>query len=456
MSTVSYIRKLAATNSRTEKEQILLDAWMNGERDLFRGFQLCYDILISFGVKKVAEIVDGDPTAQGSTTWRDFEDLATKLRTRQLTGNAARDAIHELAGDTQCEMWNEFYRRVLLKDMRCGTTDTTVNKILEKLSKSDPDAKKFIVPVFSCQLAKDGADEANAKKVAGRKMLDIKLDGVRLLTIVDKEARTVTQYTRNGKQNDNFPHIRSAFESLFEELPCSMVFDGEITSKTFQTLMTQVNRSKKVDTADTKLALFDMLPLADFKAGKCKMKQSDRHTALCGTIGMMVTLSGEVYVVPKMTVDLDTPEGKTAFKEFNREAIEAGYEGIMVKDPDAPYETKRTFSWLKIKPFIEVTLKIVGHYEGEGDFVGMLGGFEMEGEDEGRKIKVNCGGGYSVKEREEIWAEIVKNPTKYHGFLGEVRADCFTQERHQIGTDEYSLRFPRWKGFRGTVKGEKL
>jgi DNA ligase 1 len=455
MNTVNLVRALAATNSRTEKEQLLLDAWMNGERTFFQGAQLAYDILVSFGVKKVPEVVDFTPEEEadpGLVTWSDFEALAHNLATRKLTGGAAKTAIADYAERCNPVMWNEFYRRVLLKDLRCGTTDTTVNKILEKLAKSDQDAKSLIVPVFSCQLAKDGADPANAKKICGTKQLDIKLDGVRLLTIVDREAGTVTQYTRNGKQNDNFPHIRAAFEPLLADdslLPVSMVFDGEITSKSFQTLMTQVNRTAKIDTSETKLALFDIIPLADFKAGKCKMTQKDRHTALCGVIGMMLHLSGEAYVVPKLTVNLDTPEGQRTFTEFNREAIEAGYEGIMVKDPEAPYETKRAFHWLKVKPFIEVSLTIVGYEEGTGKNVGKLGAWIMEGTDDGKQIKCNVGGGFSDKEREDFW----KAREDMIGFIGEVRADCFSLEQ---GETVYALRFPRWKGVRGTERGEKL
>lgn len=458
MSTVDIIRALAATNSRTDKEQILLDAWMKGERDLFKGGQLAYDILMPFNVKKVAEIESGDD-AEGFVPSFDFTEflaLADKLHRRELTGNAARDAIHEAASRSDATVWNEFYRRILLKDLRAGVTDTTFNKVLGKLAKSDKDAKDYLVPVFSCQLAKDGADEANAKKVSGVKMLDVKLDGVRLLTFVDKEARTVTQYTRNGKVNDNFTHIRSVFETIMDELPCSMVFDGEITGKNFQELMTQVNRSEKVATEDTKLALFDMLPMVDFKAGICKMTQKDRHTAMVGffnsATGIMAALQygKAVYVVPKLTVDLRTAEGQQAFKEFNREAVEAGYEGIMVKDPNSPYETKRSFSWLKIKPFIEISLTIVGWEEGTGKNVGKLGAWIMEGTDDGKFVRTNCGGGFSDKERDDFW----RDREKYKGFIGEVRCDVLTLERNS--TDVWSARFPRWKGFRGTEPGEKL
>jgi DNA ligase-1 len=155
-------------------------------------------------------------------------------------------------------------------------------------------------------------------------------------------------------------------------------------------------------------------------------------------------------VIPKLSVDLDTPEGQKAFAEFNTETVKAGYEGIMVKDPESPYETKRTASWLKIKPFIEVSLTVVGFEEGTGKNVGMLGAVIFEGEDDGRFIHVNVGGGFSDEERDEIWV----NRDKYMGFIGEVRADVLTQDRNS--TDVWSLRFPRFKGWRGTKPGEKL
>ena len=190
MKTVSFIHALARTSSRLQKEAIIQDAWDSGERDLFNGFKLCYDVLLSFGVKKVAEIVGGDADFSGDVDWEKFQDLATKLSTRQLTGHAARDAINAMAENSNCDMWNEFYRRILLKDMRCGVSDTTINKILEKIAKKDPSAKAYLVPSFGCQLAKDGNDESNSKKVSGVKMIDLKLYGVCLLTVLNKEYWT--------------------------------------------------------------------------------------------------------------------------------------------------------------------------------------------------------------------------------------------------------------------------
>ena len=62
-----------------------------------------------------------------------------------------------------------------------------------------------MIPVFSCMLAHDSAN--HEKKLVGKKMLDYKLDGVRVLAIYNKDNNTVTMYSRNGKQFINFGHI---------------------------------------------------------------------------------------------------------------------------------------------------------------------------------------------------------------------------------------------------------
>jgi DNA ligase-1 len=148
------------------------------------------------------------------------------------------------------------------------------------------------------------------------------------------------------------------------------------------------------------------------------------------------------------TVDLSTPEGERRFVELNKRAVDGGYEGVMIKDVDAPYECKRSHSWLKAKPFIEVTLEVVAVEEGTGKNEGRLGAFVCRGTDDGKDIRVNVGSGFTDDQRTSFWTsrdDVVGN-------LVEVRADAVTQ--NQDGS--YSLRFPRFKTFRGFELGEKL
>lgn len=454
MDILTVLSRLAATSSRTEKEDIITEAFTSGHRDFFVGARLAYDPLITFGVKKVA-LIEEEDDAPGSLTFADFLTLTGRLRRREITGNAARDAINAAAMRCHVQTWNQFYRRILLKDLKIGVESSTINKVLGKLAAQDRDAREYLVPIFSCQLAHDGAKEEHAAKISGCKMLDIKLDGVRLLSVLDKDAGTVTQYTRNGKENENFPEIREKLKRLMDNvLPGSVVLDGEIVAGSFQELMTQVNRRSDVDTSNTKLALFDMVPLADFRAGMCKTPQAQRHAALAElqSAGLLRQQCNDaVYVIPKVSVDLGTPEGQRTLAEFNKSAIEAGYEGIMVKDPDAPYVTKRSVAWLKVKPWIEVSLEVIAVEEGkpDGKYVGKLGALVCKGEDEGRQIEVNVGSGLSDEQREAWWAD----PQSIIGMIAEVRADALTKE---TGSEVWSLRFPRFKGFRGTEKGEKL
>jgi DNA ligase-1 len=426
---------------------------MDGERDLFTGFKLATDPLVSFGVAKVAriDIEDEDP---GSFTFDDFLDLAGKLQRRALTGHAARDAINEAAQTCHAGTWNTFYRRILLKDLGVGVETKTINKVLGKIAGAHPEANDYLIPVFGCQLAHDGAAPQHAKKIKGRRLLDIKLDGVRLIAILDKQAGTVNLFTRNGKLNENFSEITDALHRLMEALPGSVALDGEVVAGSFQELMTMVNRRDDLDTSAARFALFDMVPLDDFRAGRCEVAQEARHAALSALqmSGMLTKHCDKlVYVIPKVEVELDTPEGQERFSEFNAQAIAAGYEGIMIKDPAAPYVGKRSDAWLKVKPFVEVSLSVTAVLEGEADgkYVGQLGALACEGEDDGRLIRVNVGSGFTDAQRREFWAQ----GERLIGRICEVRADALTLE---AGETVYSLRFPRFKGWRGSEPGEKL
>jgi ATP-dependent DNA ligase len=231
-------------------------------------------------------------------------------------------------------------------------------------------------------------------------------------------------------------------------LPGSIVLDGELISpQGFQHLMTLIRRKEyHPDMALVHYAVFDILPLADFRMGHCSKSQRDRHAMLemLQESGLWTDTAGRVQVVPEVEVDFDTADGQAAFAEFNRQAISDGYEGVMIKDPEAPYACKRTTAWLKRKPFIEVTLAIVGFEPGEpdGKYKDTLGALVCRGVDAGKSIASNVSGGISDALRDEIW----QDQERFLGMMVEVRADKLTLEE---GATIYSLRFPRLKAFRG-------
>jgi DNA ligase-1 len=86
--------------------------------------------------------------------------------------------------------------------------------------------------------------------------------------------------------------------------------------------------------------------------------------------------------------------------------------------------------------------------EGTGRNAGRLGALVCKGEDQGVFIETNVGTGLSDEQRKDFWAR----KDELIGFIVEVKADTVTQNEN--GT--YSLRFPRFEGFRGFEKGEKI
>ena len=427
------ISKLEADNSRLAKEAILQEAFNEGLPEFFDGLRMALDPLVTFGVKAVPERSD-ILTGQG-LTWKDFKVLADQLINRELTGHAARDAIELFMSVATVEQWNGFYRRILIKDLRCGVSEKTVNKIAPGT-----------VPVFTCALAHDSAK--HEKKMAGKKQIEVKLDGVRVLAVC--KGGKVELFSRNGKQFHNFDHIIAEIEAVLaaKPAPYDCVLDGEVMSADFQDLMKQLQRKDGKKATDAVLHLFDFIPLKDFLEGGWDKPQTYRSNLVKYWVLENQDLLEHVQALDWEDVDLDTPEGQERFVALNKQAVDGGYEGVMIKDIDAPYECKRTHAWLKAKPFIEVTLEVTDIEEGTGRNEGRLGAFVCEGVDDDRHIAVNVGSGFTDANRDDFW----NHRDSVKGNLVEVRADAIKQ--NQDGT--YSLRFPRFKTFRGFEVGEKI
>ena len=423
------IRDLEVHNLRTNKEQIIDANRDNAE--FLEGCRLALDPMITFGLKQIPERSGADGPG---VDWNTFTLVITGFVTRQVTGNLARDMVAEMMSNCTNNQWNNWYRRILIKDLRCGVSEKTINKVV-----------KGTVPVFSCQLAHDSSDHES--KLCGKKLLEVKLDGVRVITVVYPEGR-VDQFSRNGKELLNFGHLRDQFKSVAAGLLEPWVFDGEVMSSSFQDLMKQVHRKDNVNAKDAVLHLFDSLPLSKFESGGWASDQAFRSHHLKAWYEHNKAKLPSVEILDHVLVDLDTEQGQDLFRQVNKQAVEGGYEGIMIKDPKAPYECKRSTSWLKLKPFIEVTLEIKDVEEGTGRNTKRLGAFICEGRDGGRNIRVNVGSGFSDSNRDEYWL----NRDGLLGLLVEVRADAITQ--NQDGS--YSLRFPRFLRFRGFEAGEKL
>ena len=439
-----WIRDLESSDSRIHKEKTIEKALMAaklGSTDAQCFLFNCYQAYNPFYAFNIRQVPETDGLINKPNPWPRFWALLEDLRTRGITGNRARDKIQECAEEFDSEEWNNLARRVLTKDLRCGISEKTLNKVLGKT--------EYKIPVFTCQLAQDSTDQP--KKLKGIKRLEVKLDGVRVLAVVD--GANVTLFSRNGKEFENFPQIADAIEDARKHFQYGrgtggrFVLDGEIVGETFQKLMKQAHRKSDAVTDGMVYHIFDLIPLDSFQEGHCNMQQYKRLEWI-ETARDRLLDTPCLRIMNGIEVDLDTAEGHDVMNRFAQDAVAEGFEGIMIKSTDAPYECKRSDFWMKWKPTITVDLNIVGFEEGTGRNQGRLGAIICEGVDNDRNIRVNVGSGLSDSNRDEYWA--ARNELLAR--VVEVEADAVTQ--NQDGS--YSLRFPRFVRFRGFEPGEKL
>jgi len=422
------IQELEADNSRLKKEAIIKRESDADNIRFFNGICMALDGFRTFGVQKVP-VSKKDGTG---ITQTEFDDVLRRLEDRTLTGNEMRDVIQDLCDRSNMEQWNDWYRRILIKDLRCGITHKTVNKF-----------STMKVPVFECMLATDSAK--HEKKMVGEVYVEPKLDGVRVITICDVDKDEVKMFSRNGKELNNFPKILEQFDSMLDQMAESMVFDGEVMSDDFQTLMREIHRKGGAKTDDAVLNVFDCIPLWAFKEGGYSASLQTRKEMMDD-----YQYPSNISKVEYVRMNLSDDDGQKQFADYNKLCIDKGFEGIMIKPMDGPYECKRSSLWLKVKPFIEVSLTVTDTEEGTGRNAGKLGALIVEGNDSGKFIKTNVGSGLTDADRESFW----NAKDKLIGQIVEVRADAITQ--NQDAKDTWSLRFPRFLRFRGFNIGEKI
>ena len=443
----SWINKLNESDSRLHKEDVLkqaLEATVLGSTNaqVFLGFlKACYNPYVTFGVKQIPDTVG---IVNAENPWSEFNDLLLDLSYRKLTGHAARDAIQEMAERFNSEEWNTFCAPVMRRDMRAGISSTTINKIVKKT--------EYEIPIFGCQLATNSEGRPEMK---GTKRLEPKLDGVRALFVVipsdDGEVTTIC-YSRNGKQFDNFSHIEEQIRDNFttivracvgadqgRSLINGFVLDGEVIGNTFQELMRQARRKTDVQADDSVFNIFDIVPLEDFRRGHWNA-QLKKRIALLDNMRPVIHNMPNVELLPHIMVDLDTAAGKDQLERYAKDNVNAGFEGIMIKELEAPYQCKRSTDWMKFKPVYDYDLTVIGIEEGTGKNQGRMGALVCEGVDDDKHITVNVGSGYTDVERQSYWDD----KESVIGQTAVVMADAITQ--NQDGS--YSLRFPRFKTFR--------
>jgi DNA ligase-1 len=196
----------------------------------------------------------------------------------------------------------------------------------------------------------------------------------------------------------------------------------------FTSLMRQAYRKEDVDTTSTYLALFDYLSIEEWKTRTSSMTCEQRYEELLDRLSQESVNLDVLQPVERY----DTASEYEHIKEAHDDYVSQGYEGVMIKDLNAPYKFGRGWEVMKFKAFHDVDLKIKGFIEGTGKHSGKLGSFVLEY----NGVDVQVGSGLTDELRSTIWA----SPDDFLGRIIEVR--------YQEETPDGSLRFPTFVCFR--------
>ncbi|RXK49120.1 ATP-dependent DNA ligase LigA [Halorientalis pallida] len=201
--------------------------------------------------------------------------------------------------------------------------------------------------------------------------VETKYDGARVQVHYDGDA--VSLYSRNMEDvTDPLPEIVAFVE---ESLAVPAILDGEVVAVDdagdplpFQEVLRRFRRkhdvAKTKEEVEVQLWAFDCLH-ADGE-DLLDTPLEDRHDRLTEILD-----SG----VSALAVTDDADE----VAEVEAEALDAGHEGIMLKDPDSTYSPgRRGKEWLKRKPDVEtLDCVVTGAEWGEGRRAEFLGTFEL-------------------------------------------------------------------------------
>jgi DNA ligase-1 len=301
----------------------------------------------------------------------------------------------------------------------------------------------------------DDAREIFARLAGKQIIFEVKYDGARLQIHFKRAAPAEIKFysRRLGDDSAAMPDIAEALRKAWKGRDAIMegeavAFDPDLKVKQpFQAVLTRLGRvhgvEEKAREIPLVLYLFDLV----YHDGKDLMNQpqSERRRQL----RKLFRPTDRV----KMTDEIISDQIKDEEKFF-KQALRAKHEGLMVKDPDAPYlPGKRTDYWMKIKPAFEtLDVVVVGGIWGSGRRRGLLSSLIVAVRDEDEfKTVGKVGTGFSEETLRDLTARLEPKIITTRGRDVEVEPEMVLEvdfqdiqktNRYRAG---YVLRIPRFK-----------
>lgn len=411
------IEQLRTTSSTKDKISILRS---NKDNEMLKKVLFyTYDSNMKYGMQKknLTSKIKGNIIR----TWKEPFEMFDELSKSNIN-DELKDSVKVYLQSKVPEDLQELIICILLKDLKIKINATTINKVFPNL-----------LYQFGCQLS-ESIDKVKIKD-GDQIFVTRKLNGTRAIFTQNK------LYARSGKEIEGFQNIKDEIKQLEVD---DITLDGELL---------RINRKNKIDDEDNfkqsvsiinskkrtseqedqiELVLFDVISTSEFIQGKSKSLYSERRILL-NELGLKIKELKLKYI--RVTPILYSGTySKAKVDKMLSISDKRGYEGLII-NLDAPYETKRVKTSLKVKSWKYNDLKIIGFEESE-EIPDCLGSIIVDY----KGFSCGVGSGFTMEERDYIW----KHKDEYLGRICTIK--CKQESSNKKG--ELAMNFPIWQGLR--------
>lgn len=436
MNVRDILKQLESDNSRLAKEAILEENEDNAQ--LKQVIKAALDPYTQYYQRKIPEYTQ---------KFQPFETLdwalgqLHTLSNREFTGNAAIEHLQKILASLSEEN-AEVIKRVILKDLKCGVSIATVNKVFGK----------GFIETYPCMLA-SAFNQKSFQAIKYPALAQTKMDGMRANIIIDADG-VVDVRSRNGKQISLDGHFDKFVMAIFYKSSTlanldhfhGAVLDGELLvldeneekildRKTGNGILNKAVRGTITpeETKRVRMWCWDMIPLEDFKKGFSPIPYFDRLSVFNERMEAVYNIQDKhlVNILPALPVD-----NYEQCEEIFQSALDDGEEGIIVKNGDSPWEDKRSKFQVKMKAELEADLLVEQITYGTGKYETMIGSLQCTTKD--GSLKVNVGSGLSDEQRGMMPSE----------FIGKIVSVKYNEKIKDKNSEHWSLFLPIFQELR--------
>lgn len=424
--------ELAENSSRLAKEAILR---REKDNELLKSvFKAALDTTIQYYIRKIPEY-DGRVIGIGTTLEYGIKCLSG-LSDRVFTGNSGieylADILNGLNFDDACVV-----ERIIKRDLRCGISESTVNKIWPGLI---PD-----FPYMRCSLVT--GSKINEFSWKDGVYSQLKADGMFINCNVTHEG--VQLLTRSGSELpiEKFSKLEIHANST---LKINTQTHGELLIRKAGEILPRTTGNgilnsvlKGGDFADDEEVIFevwDQIPLSSVQPkGNYDVEYTTRLINLMNQLTFSDLDSCIRLIETKVVYSMDEA------LEHYQDMLSKGYEGTIIKDSKFFWKDGTSKWQVKMKLDVDVDLLVVGFNPGNGKNESTFGSIECHSSD--GLLKVNVSGFKDLPQpgiptRQQIWDD----KDSYLMTVITVKSNMLLKPKHLDSC--YSLFLPRFVEFR--------